>query len=130
MATKTIEETVHELVADLRRRLVADALAHTQAALASYSPFSPTTLAQRAKAPLRRLPSPAPRVNGPIRAADYVERLVEIVKNHPWPPQSRELQALLGVRKDPFLRVVTVAMATGRIVRTGQKAGMRYHLAP
>ena len=61
-----------------------------------------------------------------VHAAEHVERLVELVKAHPWPPESHELQILLGVKKDPFLRIVRLALATGRIRRTGQKSGVKY----
>lgn len=61
-----------------------------------------------------------------MHASEHVDRMVEIVRTYPWPPQSRELQRLLGVKKDPFLRIADLAIATGRVRREGQKAGIRY----
>ena len=63
---------------------------------------------------------------GPVHAKDYVEALITLVHDAPWATRSRELRALLGVKKDPFLRIVIAALATGRIVRTGYKASTTY----
>lgn len=64
--------------------------------------------------------------NGVVHASDYVEPLIAIVHDAPWATRSRELRAMLGVGKDPFLRIVELALATGRIVRTGYKATITY----
>ncbi len=68
---------------------------------------------------------PVPRQQ-PVHAKDYVETLITLVHDAPWATRSRELRALLGVKKDPFLRIVIAALATGRIVRTGYKASTTY----
>jgi hypothetical protein len=61
-----------------------------------------------------------------VHAKEYVEALIAIVHDAPWATRSRELRAMLGVKKDPFLRIVDAALATGRIVRTGYKATVTY----
>lgn len=89
--------------------------------------------ARRPTGPHRREPprsesafgAPA-KVVGPVHAQDHVERMIELVRNHPWPPRSRELQFLLGVKKDPFLRIADLALASGRVRREGRKAGVQY----
>ncbi len=68
---------------------------------------------------------PIPRER-PVHAKDYVEALITLVHDAPWATRSRELRALLGLRKDRFLRIVIAALATGRIVRTGYKATTTY----
>ena len=47
--------------------------------------------------------------NRPVFAKDYVEALISLVHDAPWATRSRELRALLGVKKDPFLRIVDAA---------------------
>lgn len=64
--------------------------------------------------------------DGAVHAKDYVEALIAIVHEAPWATRSRELRAILGVKKDPFLRIVDAALATGRIARTGYKATVTY----
>ncbi len=44
------------------------------------------------------------------------------------PVGASEVRALLGVTRDQFLRAVDIGLETNRIVRTGQKAGVRYSL--
>jgi hypothetical protein len=44
------------------------------------------------------------------------------------PVGASEVRALLGVTRDQFLRAVDIGLETRRIVRTGQKAGVRYSL--
>lgn len=75
--------------------------------------------------PMRIVARPAKPVPV-VHAAEHVERLVQLVNQHPWPAKSRELQVLLGVKKDPFLRIVDLALAAGRIRRTGERSGVRY----
>ena len=58
-----------------------------------------------------RIPRPH---DGVVHAKDYVEALIAIVHTAPWATRSRELRAMLGVKKDPFLRIVDAALATGR----------------
>lgn len=130
MSSKAIEDAVHDVISAFCRKLVRDALDHAQASLSTFTP-SPWRASGPAlpRTRLIELPLPAERAAGPVHAPEYVDRLVELVRNHPWPPQSRELQALLGVRKDPFLRIVTLALETGRITRTGSRSSVRYHLA-
>ena len=73
--------------------------------------------------PTGLLPIPRER---PVHGKDYVEALITLVHDAPWATRSRELRALLGLRKDRFLRIVIEALATGRIVRTGFKASTTY----
>lgn len=44
------------------------------------------------------------------------------------PVGASEVRDLLGVTRDQFLRAVDIGLETNRIVRTGQKAGVRYSL--
>jgi hypothetical protein len=44
------------------------------------------------------------------------------------PVGASEVRSLLGVTRDQFLRAVDIGLETNRIVRTGQKAGVRYSL--
>lgn len=61
-----------------------------------------------------------------IRTLDYVEPFIQLVHDMPWAPRARELRAILKVKKDPLLRIAKLALATGRVVRVGQKSGMTY----
>lgn len=60
------------------------------------------------------------------RSAALVERMVELVETMPWPARSRELQALLGISKDRFLRVANLALDMKLVRRIGQKGGVKY----
>jgi len=94
---------------------------------------SPATRARRdvRAAPEARV-APLPSVTVPkrrewgVHADDYVETLIRLVHEAAWAPRARELRAILGVKKDPFLRIADKALATGRIVRTGYKASVTY----
>ena len=128
MDNANLDHIVRKITADFVSKMLRLAREHLATSLSSFEPAGSAAAGPllRAAAPsgiLPRLPPPIPVVH----AADHVERLVQLVKDHPWPPQSRELQRLLGVKKDPFLRIVSIALATGRITRSGQKAGVRYH---
>lgn len=122
MPPSNVEHAIRSIVSDFTRKLVGLAVDHAHASLATF------LTEERGGAPIVRPLEASPKVEGPVHAPDHVERLVAIVRAHPWPPQSRELQKLLGVKKDPFLRIVALAIDSGRVVRTGKKAGIRYHL--
>jgi len=70
----------------------------------------------------------APRNQPPhwVHAEDYVDKLEELVKAIPGGARARELRAMLGIKKDPFLRVAALAIAERRVRRVGFKAGIRY----
>ena len=67
-----------------------------------------------------------PAETGKSRSVDLVERMVELVETMPWPARSRELQALLGISKDRFLRVANLALGMNLVHRIGQKGGVKY----
>lgn len=58
----------------------------------------------------------------------YVEKMVSLIRAVPGGVRARELRAMLGLGKRPFLRVADAALATKRIRREGFKAGIRYLL--
>ncbi len=68
----------------------------------------------------------APLERGRTRSAALVKRMVKLVETMPWPARSRELQALLGISKDRFLRVANLALDMNLVRRTGQKGGVKY----
>ena len=48
-----------------------------------------------------------------LHAVEHLKRLVQLVRDHRWAPKSRELQILLGVKEDPFLRIVDLPWRRG-----------------
>lgn len=109
-----VKATINDINAVLDRRPAqAPALPSPPAGVGPRNPMTSTVVI------------PKPRRTG-VHANDYVEALIAIVHDAPWATRSRELRAMLGVKKDPFLRIVDAALATGRIVRTGYKATVTY----
>ncbi len=114
--------TVTALAYAHAQRIVALAL---KATMNDINEILDANLFLRSSARVPAVVVPKPR-GGPVRAKDYVEALISLVHDAPWATRSRELRALLGVKKDPFLRIVVAALATGRIVRIGFKASTTY----
>ena len=125
-------ESIAALAYTYARRIVALAVKATindiNAVLDGKNPAQPIRLLPP-RAPANLLTStvsiPTPRRTG-VHAEDYVEALIAIVHDAPWATRSRELRAILGVKKDQFLRIADAALATGRIARTGYKATVTY----
>jgi len=128
MPPKPVELAIRQIISDFTKKMVTLAVAHAHASLAHFL-TSPAGGVPAGDMPAGRPLRASPPVEGPVHAPEHVDRLIELVRAHPWPPQSRELQKLLGVKKDPFLRIVTLALDSGRLTRTGKKAGIRYHLS-
>ncbi len=139
MESPNIESLVNQVIARFVENMLGLARKELERELRAFVPPGPP--GAEATGPFASLEPVVAEVEGPSRprivarpaapvrvvhAAEHVERLVELVKAHPWPPKSHELQILLGVKKDPFLRIVRLALATGRIRRTGQKSGVKY----
>ena len=128
-----IEQTLRALASAFAARLVDAAVAALREDLRGFGDAEPVTRPPRL--PGARGAEPRPILPGMpgeqplfLRPHHHVDRLVEIVRDYPWPPRSGELQRLLGVKKDRFLRIVNIAMATGRIRRTGVKGAAKYFL--
>ena len=64
------------------------------------------------------------------KSVNLAHTMANAVASLPWPPRSRELQALLGLSKGQFIRVAVVAIRMGLVHRTGYKSGIQYFLGP
>jgi len=120
----SLESTLRALASDFAARVIALTRAE------SIDSISAVSLGGRA-APTptegAAVPRPfAPAERGKSRATDLVDRMVELVETMPWPARSRELQALLGISKDRFLRVANLALDMKLVHRIGQKGGVKY----
>ena len=126
-----IEQTLRDLASAFAAKLVQTAVVSLREDLRGFGEAQ--TVASPTVPPIQRPQGkrtilPALPIEQPLqlRPKDHVDRLVEIVRDYPWPPRSGELQRLLGVKKDRFLRIVNIAIATGQIRRTGVKGGAKY----
>lgn len=118
----TLRATLETLALEMARRMVKLARDHAEESLARFDPH------HAAPEPVWPRFERAKKRGHFVFAVEQVDRFVSLVERHPWPPQSRELQMLLGVSKETFLRIAKHAIAQGRIRRSGQRAGVRYHL--
>lgn len=117
----SLENALRALARTLASRMVeaaihasADELSRTEIAAASARPGTPEKEAPRSQP------------GHWVHAEDYVEKLEELVRSIPGGARARELRAMLGIKKDPFLRVAALAIAQKRVRRVGFKAGIRY----
>lgn len=130
--TTALEQSLRSMASDFASQLVALTAQHLASTLSSFDPAQPAGQSAPAylafPVPAQRPSSVPPPARGRkgAKPEDFVEPLVEIVKRHPWPPRARELRALLGLPKGRFLRTVSLAIAAGRIKRTGFKSSVQY----
>lgn len=122
----SLENSLRALARAFASEMVTAAV-HASADELSHTELGPRRSGDLARAPARRAKDA--KRNQPthwVHAEDFVDKLEELVKAIPGGARARELRAMLGIKKDPFLRVAALAIAQKRVRRVGFKAGIRY----